>query len=61
MAKEKVKTSKTFIVQRTYEVIVQAYDRDDAISQAAMFDPTPESMVGVKCGTPKQMKRTDVE
>ena len=61
MAKDKVKVAKTFIVQRTYEVIVQAIDRDDAISQASMFDPTPESMVGVKCGTPKQMKRTDVQ
>lgn len=61
MAKEKVKVSKTFIVQRTYEVIVQALDRDDAIAQASMFDPTPESLVQVKCGTPKQMKRTDVQ
>lgn len=55
-----VKTPKTFIVQRTYEVIVQAVDRDDAISQASMCDPTAEQMVAVKCGTPKQMKRTDV-
>jgi hypothetical protein len=55
-----VKVPKTFIVQRTYEVIVQAVDRDDAISQASMYDPTPETQVSVKCGTPKQMKRTDV-
>lgn len=60
MAKEKEKVAKTFIVQRTYEVIVQAFDREDAIAQAATFDPAPESQVGVKCGTPKQMKRTDV-
>lgn len=61
MAKEKEKVAKTFIVQRTYEVIVKAYDRDGAIAEASIFDPTPESLVGVKCGTPKQMKRTDVE
>ena len=59
--KDAVKTPKTFIVQRTFEVIVQAIDRDDAIAQAAMFDPTPDTLVQVKCGTPKQMKRTDVE
>ena len=59
--KETVKMPKTFIVQRTYEVIVQAIDRDDAISQAAMFDPTPDALVNVKCGTPKQMKRDDVQ
>lgn len=61
MAKEKEKVRKTFIVQRIYEVVVQAYDRDDAIYQASLSDPTIESQVGVKCGTPKQMKRTDVE
>ena len=62
MAKtNEVKTPKTFIVQRTYEVVVQAIDRDDAIAQASMFDPTPESLYKVTCGTPKQMKRTDVE
>ena len=38
--KDAVKTPKTFIVQRTFEVIVQAIDLDDAIAQAAMFDPT---------------------
>ena len=59
--KETIKTPKTFIVQRTYEIIVQAIDRDSAIGQAAMFDPTPESLVKVTCGTPKQMKRDDVE
>ena len=61
MAKEKEKVLKTFIVQRTYEIVVSAYDRDGAISEAAMFDPTPESLVQVKCGTPKQMKRTDIQ
>ena len=61
MAKDKEKTPKTFIVQRTYEVIVTAYDRADAIAQASTFDPTPESQVSVKCGTPAQMKRTDVK
>lgn len=61
MAKETVKVPKTFIVQRVYESIVTAYDRDDAIAQASAYDPTPESLYTVKCGTPKQMKRTDVE
>ena len=59
--KDTVKVPKTFIVQRTYEVIVQAIDRDDAIAQASMFDPTPECIVKVTCGTPKQMKRDDVQ
>ena len=58
--KDTVKIPKTFIVQRTYEVVVQAVDRDDAISQASMYDPTPEELCSVKCGTPKQMKRDDV-
>ena len=53
------KTLKTFIVQRTYESIVKAYDRDGAIAQVANVDP--DNLVAVKCGTPKQMKRTDVE
>ena len=53
------KTLKTFIVQRTYETIVKAYDRDGAIAQVA--NVAPDNLVAVKCGTPKQMKRTDVE
>lgn len=61
MAKETVKTPKTFIVQRTYEMIVSAVDRDGAIAEASLFDPTPDSLVSVKCGTPKQMKRTDIQ
>lgn len=59
--KDKVKVPKTFIVQRTYEVIVTAIDRTDAIAQVAMIDPTPDMQVCVKCGTPAQMKRTDVK
>ena len=55
------KVPKTFIVQRTYEFIVTATDRADAIAQVAMIDPTPDMQVSVKCGTPAQMKRTDVK
>ena len=59
--KEKVKTPKTFIVQRTYEFIVEGVDRDEAIREASLLVPAEDCLVGIKCGTPKQMKRDDVQ
>ena len=56
-----VKTPKTFIVQRTYEFIVEGVDRDEAIREASVLEPTEDRVVAIKCGTPKQMKRDDVK
>ena len=61
MAKETVKTPKTFIVQRTYEFIVEGVDRDSAIREASLLENSEDRLVGIKCGTPKQMKRTDIQ
>ena len=55
------KIPKTFIVQRTYEFIVEGIDRDSAIKEAALLDPTEDRLVAIKCGTPKQLKRDDVK
>lgn len=62
MAKEVAKVAKQFIVQRTYEVVVDAFSRDEAISMVDRKFGIPDGayigeQVGVKCGTPKQMKR----
>lgn len=62
MAKETAKVAKEFIVQRTYEVIVEAFSREEAISLVERKFAIPEgAYIGeqttVKCGTPKQMKR----
>ena len=61
MAKETVKIPKTFIVQRTYEFIVQCVDRDEAIREASTIEAAEGKLVCIKCGTPKQMKRDDVQ
>lgn len=60
MAKETVKLPKTFIVQKTFEFIVSAIDREGAISEASVMEITEGDLVSIKCGTPKQMKRDDV-
>jgi len=59
-SKPVVKIPKTFIVQRVYETIVSAIDRDEAIAIASRETPTGEPFK-VIAGTPKQMKRDDVK
>ena len=59
-SKPTVKFPKTFIVQRVYESIVTAIDRDEAIAIASKEAPTGEPF-RVVAGTPKQMKRDDVK
>ena len=59
-SKPTVKFPKTFIVQRVYESIVTAIDRDEANAIASKEAPTGEPF-RVVAGTPKQMKRDDVK
>lgn len=55
---DKVRTLKTFIVKRTYQFVVNAYDRDDALFKVADRVPEFSEIVDTKCGTPNQMKVT---
>ena len=59
-SKPTVKVPKTFIVQRVYESVVTAIDRDEAIAIASRTAPAGEPFK-VIAGTPKQMKRDDVK
>ena len=59
-SKPVITVPKTFIVQRVYESIVTAIDRDEAIAIASRTAPTGEPFK-VIAGTPKQMKRDDVK
>ena len=57
MAKEKEKTSKTFVIRKTYEFRVVACSREEALGMAEGVTPEDEErLISTKVGTCAQMR-----